>query len=188
MGVATTTTCRGGSVCGRARCGRCGAQEGKRGGWGGAAAHGDHVEADGAVGDESMRRQRRKGSPVMLGEDEVEEDVAEGVSVWGSTARRSRRWRRGWTRWCNTGTTVDAVSRWREHGSIGHGGGRAMERDQGESAVSARLGDAREFIPRGQVDEGSGEAAAAAWRACGARRRAPACLAKPSCSLAGWLG
>jgi len=134
-----------------------------------------------------MRRRRRKGSPAMLGEDEVEEDVAEHVSARGSTARRSRRWRRGWTRWCNTGT-VDAVSRWREHGSVGHGGGRAMERDQGESAVSARLGDAREFVPRRQVDEGSGEAAAAAWRACGARRRAPACLAKPSCSLARWLG
>ena len=124
----------------------------------------------------------------MLGEDEVEEDVAERVSARGSTARRSRRWRRGWTRWCNTGTTVDAVSRWREHGSVGHGGGRAMERDQGESAVSARSGDAREFVPRRQVDEGSGEAAAVAWRACGARRRAPACLAKPSCSLAWWLG
>ena len=79
-----------------------------------------------------MRRRRRKGSPAMLGEDEVEEDVAERVSARGSTARRSRRWRRGWTRWCNTGTTVDAVSRWREHGSVGHGGGRAMERDQGK--------------------------------------------------------
>ena len=46
----------GGGACGEASCARCGARERERRGGGGSWAHGGHVGADGAVGDELVRR------------------------------------------------------------------------------------------------------------------------------------
>ena len=46
----------GGGACGEALCARCGAQEREREGGGGSWAHGGLEEADGAVGDELVRR------------------------------------------------------------------------------------------------------------------------------------
>ena len=46
----------GGGACGEASCGRYGARERERRGWGGAEAHGEHDELGGAVGDELLRR------------------------------------------------------------------------------------------------------------------------------------
>ena len=46
----------GGGACGEASCARCGARERERKGGGGSWAHGGLEEADGAVGDELVRR------------------------------------------------------------------------------------------------------------------------------------
>ena len=46
----------GGGACGEASCSRCRAREREREGGGGIWAHGGHVEADGAAGDELLRR------------------------------------------------------------------------------------------------------------------------------------
>ena len=48
----------GGGACGEASCARCGAWERERKGGGGSWVHGGLEEADGAVGDELVRRRR----------------------------------------------------------------------------------------------------------------------------------
>ena len=56
----------GDGACGEGSCARCGARERERKGGGGSWAHGGLEEADGAVGDELVRRRRRRGSPAMV--------------------------------------------------------------------------------------------------------------------------
>src|SRR3954468_6744124 len=73
-----------GGACGRASCACCRAREGERRGWGGSQAHSERVEPDGVVGDELVRRRRRKGSPAVLGEDEVDAVASRHASARGS--------------------------------------------------------------------------------------------------------
>ena len=76
----------GDSACGEASCARCGAREREREGGGGSWAHEGLEEADGAVGVELVRRRRRRGSPAVFGEDEVEGGGAERASSRGSAS------------------------------------------------------------------------------------------------------
>ena len=152
-------TWSGGGALGRKRHGGYRALVTKRREGGGAVAHWEAAEKISVLGEGSVRSERRRGSRRPEVEDDGGGDdagvrrcaawlvdvVDDGEPSGHGERARGRRWT--WLRRAAATVTSRATS------------GRARERSQRGERVSARSGRERGFVPRRQLDEGSGEAA-----------------------------
>ena len=170
----------GGGACGEASCARCAAREREKEGGGGSCAHGGLEGADGAVGDELVRRRRQKGSPAMAESGEVVAEAAGQASARGTAC--SKEWK--------AAELLDTVARRGDDGGRDYGGGAAA----GASA-KVRESEEEELGANGCVHRaargGSRVTGSCVARAGAAVEHLPACLAKASSSLErllGWAG
>ena len=121
---------------------------------GGSQAHGDLKGADDVVGDELVRRRRRRGSPAMAVRARLVRRLRGTRALGARLARRSRGRRSFWTGWRGvetTGSTATAVvrRRWRRPWR-----GSARERNWGRMEVSRGSGQRRGACPGQQDGEG----------------------------------